>query len=85
MVVVVMNKATRERGKKQGDLGLREVFALETPTATTCTRRALRTSELFGHAPGPKRQEISLATSLPPSPNGFRDMTSHEFGHCRRK
>ena len=47
MAVVVMNRITRQRGKRQGDKGLRAELALKTPKATTCTRRAFRTSELL--------------------------------------
>ena len=52
VVFVVMGRATRQRGKRQGDKGLREELALETPTATICTQRALFTSELLGHRVG---------------------------------
>ena len=52
VMVVVMSSTTRQRGKRQGDKGLRAELALETPTETTCTRRALRTSKLFGHPEG---------------------------------
>ena len=36
--MVVMKRITRQRGKGQGDMGLRAELAMETPTATTCTR-----------------------------------------------
>ena len=45
-MMVVMKRTTRQRGKRQGDKGLRAELALETPTATTFTRRGLRISDL---------------------------------------
>ena len=38
MVLVVMSRITKQRGKKQGDKGLRAELALETLMATTCKR-----------------------------------------------
>ena len=53
MVVMVAIRITRQHGKRQGEKGLRDKLALETPMAATCAREALLTSELsVGHAPG---------------------------------